>query len=56
MKKQSWVVKMRCTVTKEVVTSECTKAEAQDDPWEHAEDEREIDQEDWEVLSVVPND
>lgn len=54
--KQSWEVEMECIVRKIIITDKCTKEEAQNNPWDHAEDEREIMQVDWEVLSVKPND
>jgi len=45
-------VKMKGVVHK-VVTVECdTKEEAESNPWDHAVDEMETDQMDWEVLSV----
>lgn len=55
-KKRTWIIRMKCTVTKEVITDKCTREEAEQDPWDHAEDEREIDQEDWEIKSLEPND
>ena len=32
-KKSSWVVRMRCVVTKEVVCDDCTEEEAKKNPW-----------------------
>ena len=55
MSKNSFLVRMRCTVTKDVVVEDCTRQQAESDPWEHAVDEIEIDQHDWEVLSVKEN-
>lgn len=47
-----FIVKMRCTVRKSVTVAGCTREQAESEPWEYAEDEQEVDQEDWEVLSV----
>lgn len=52
----SWIVRMKCEVTKEVTCDNCTEEEARNDPWEHATDEHEIDQVDWEVESVKSNE
>ena len=54
-KKGSWVVRMRCVVDKEVICDDCTEDQANSDPFEHAVSEEEIDQRDWEVLSVQEN-
>ncbi len=48
-KKKSWIVRLRCVVIKEVITPPCTEAEAACSPWDHCEEETEIDQVDWEV-------
>ncbi len=53
--KGSWVLKMKCVVYKSVVCDDCTQEEAENDPWEHAVDETETEQVDWEVLSAEPN-
>lgn len=54
--KGDWVVRLRATVVKEVAVKNCTREQAEKDPWEHAEgDEVEVCQEDYEVLSVEPN-
>lgn len=50
--KQQWLVRMRCVVTKEVTCEDCTEEEARTSPWDHATDELEIDQVDWEVTGV----
>jgi hypothetical protein len=50
------IVTMRCTVTKEVVCENCTEEEARNAPWDHAVDERELGQEDWEVRSIRVGD
>lgn len=45
-------VTMECKVTK-VVTVECeTKEQAENNPWDYAVDEMEVDQLDWEVIKV----
>lgn len=54
----NWIVRMRCTVIKEVCVEDCSAEQARTSPWEHttaASDEREIEQEDWEVLSIEEN-
>lgn len=51
--KGTWIVRMRCVVTKDVTVERCTEAQARSAPWEHATDEREVDQIDWEVQSVT---
>jgi len=56
VEKKSWIVRMKCVVIKEVVTDECTREEASNSPFEHAIDENEIEQTDWEVQSVEEND
>lgn len=53
--KGSWTVRMRCTVTKDVICENCTEEEARTDPFEHAVDEMEIDQRDYEVTDVREN-
>jgi hypothetical protein len=55
-KNGSWVVRMTCTVDKEVIVRDCTAEEAELDPWAHAIHEREVSQTDWDVKSVEPND
>jgi hypothetical protein len=54
-KKGSWIVTLRATVTKEVVCDDCTEDQAGEDPFGHAVDERELDQIDYEVTDVRPN-
>ncbi len=51
----SWIVKMKCTVTKEVICDSCTEQEATDEPFSHSVDERETGMEDWEVTDIEPN-
>lgn len=50
---KKYEVKMKCVVYK-VVTVECeSENTAWSEPWEHSTDEQEVDQVDWEVLSVT---
>ncbi len=56
MNKKNWIVRMECVITKDVYVDKCTFEEAHSNPWEHAVDEREIDMNNWEVKSVVPNE
>lgn len=51
----SWIVTMRCTVTKEVVVDNCTREQAEEQPWDFAIDENETGQIDWDVENVEPN-
>ena len=51
----SWIVKVKCEVVKQVICEDCTEEEAWDDPFEHATDEMEIDQIDWETIDVHKN-
>jgi hypothetical protein len=55
-KKQSWIVRMRATIEKEVITSDCTEDQARNDPFMYAQSETELSQDDYKVLSVEPND
>jgi hypothetical protein len=45
-------VRVRCVVTKSVYCEDCTEEQARTDPFGHATDEQEMDQEDWKVLEV----
>lgn len=54
--KKSWIVTMRCVVEKEIVTSECTKAEAEVNPYAFFDSETEVQQLDWDVTCVEPNE
>jgi len=48
---------LKCVVIKEVYCDDCTEEEARNNPWEHVEgDEMEIEQTDWEVQQVEPNE
>lgn len=53
---RSWIVRMRCVVIKDVIVTGCSEGEARDNHWEHSEEETEVEQLDWEVLSVEPNE
>ena len=54
---RDWIVRMRCTVTKEVVVGDCTEEQAGFDPFAHnPRGEVEISMSDWEVLSVEPHE
>jgi hypothetical protein len=56
-KRGSWIVTMRCVITKEVYLEDCTEEQAGSiDCWDHAVDENEVDQIDWEIQSVKAND
>lgn len=52
--KGNWVVRVRCTVIKAIRCEDCTEDEAREDPFDHAVDETEVSQEDWEIESVEP--
>lgn len=54
--KGSWVVRMTCDVDKEVICEDCTEEEARNNPFEHAIDERELCQNEYEVTDVTSND
>lgn len=53
--KKSWIAKLRCTVTKQVLLENCTEEEAEEDPFAHAVEEDELEQVDWEMLSLEEN-
>lgn len=55
-KKGSWIVTMDCKVRKSVVVEDCTEAEALESPWDHAVEENEVDQMDWDVVKVERNE
>lgn len=52
----SWIVRMKCTVIKDVVCDGCTEEQAESNPYDYSIEENEIEQTDYEVLSVKPND
>jgi len=47
-----YAVKLRCVVEKMVTCDNCSKEQARKEPFEHAIDEFESDQIDWQVVSV----
>jgi hypothetical protein len=49
---KQFTVRMRCKIIKVVTVEGCTEEQARDNPWDYAVDECEVDQEDWDVLSV----
>lgn len=53
---KSWVVKVECTVNREVICENCTESEARENPFDYAISERDIDMPDWDVKSVKPNE
>lgn len=56
-KKGSWIVRMKCVVIKEYFIDGCTERQAKEDPFDHdIVDEYEIEQIDWDVQSVEPNE
>ena len=52
----AFVVRCECVVHKDVYVEDCTEEQARADPWEYAVDEQEVDQWDWKVLSVTPDE
>lgn len=52
---RSWIVRVTCTIVKEVVCEDCSKDEAQDRPWHFSVDESEVEMIDWDVTDVTPN-
>jgi hypothetical protein len=54
--KRNWIVTVECKVVKEVCVEGCTEEEARANPFDHAVEEREIEQRDWTVRSVAPNE
>jgi len=48
----AYLVRMRCVVIKHVYCEDCDEEEARHNPFDHAVDETEVDQVDWEVTSV----
>ena len=55
--KGSWIVRMKCVVLKDVYVADCTEDEARNNPFDQdVEDEIEVEQTDWDVQSVEPND
>lgn len=54
-KNTSWVVRLECVVTKEVICDDCTEEEAKENPFMHASDERETGMQDWTVMGIEEN-
>lgn len=54
--KGNWIVRVRATVTKDVYCEDCTEDEARSDPFNHAENEEEVEQVDWSVVDVQSNE
>lgn len=52
---RSWVVRIVATVIKDIICDDCTKEEAERNPFAYATDEMDIDTPDWEVRSVQEN-
>jgi len=52
---KSWILKMTCTVKKELVVENCTEEQAESDPWNFCVEEIETDIVDWEVDSIKEN-
>jgi hypothetical protein len=53
---RSWVVRLKVERTVEVVCEGCTEQQARESPWDFVTgDELDIDQSDWDVVSVEPN-
>jgi hypothetical protein len=55
-KKGNWIVMMERVVRTEVICDDCTEEEVNANPWDHATSETDLDQIDWEVISVGPNE
>ena len=53
---KNWIVRMKCEVIKDVYVGPCTREQAETEPYSHALGEDEVDQRDWEVLKVEPNE
>lgn len=52
----SWIVEVECVVRKQLVCDGCTEQQARLSPWLHVNDETELEQIDWKVMSVKPNE
>ncbi len=54
-KKGCWVVTLKATVTRTLIVNDCTREEAENNPYEHeVVDERDHETIDYEVKGVVP--
>lgn len=56
MKKGSWEVIVVCSVRKSIICENCTKEEAEKNPFDYAVDETELEQIDWDVERVKENE
>ena len=54
MKTENWIVRVKCTVIKEVNVSNATRELVERDLWERATDECEIMMTDWEIINIKP--
>ena len=52
-KKGTWVVDLQCTVRKVVTCENCTKDQAESNPWPFATDEAETELLEWEIFNVT---
>jgi len=53
----SWVVRVRCTVDRDVVVENCTEEEARKSPWDcSVAEENDVELRDFDVIDVSPND
>lgn len=55
-KNGSWIVTLECVVKKEVICENCTREEAESNPFGLACSERELSTRDWSVGSIEAND
>lgn len=55
MKKSNWIVRVKAVVIKDVYCENCTEEAAHTEPFKHAESEEEVEQQDYEVVSVEEN-
>lgn len=56
MKNGNWIVRVKATVLKDIFVVNATEEAARTEPFEHAESEEEVEQQDYEVIDVQPND
>ena len=49
---KDYEVRMRCVITKLVFCEASSEEEVRASPWEYANDEQELEQIDWEIISV----
>ncbi len=53
--KKNWIVRIKCEVVKDVYCDNCTEEQARNNPFDHATNEVEVDQTDYDVKSVEEN-